>query len=74
MSIDLFGGLSRADLMAELGWRMSRISETAMCEGWHYTVDEEVPRACYRIAVTRRSEHCDSISVVTVRLIIATGQ
>ncbi len=71
MSTDLFDGLSRKELMAELGWRMSRISESATCECWHYAVDEDVPRACYEIAATGRPGYFDSISVLTARLLIA---
>ena len=71
MSTDLFEDLSRDELMAELGWRMLRISENATCECWHYTVDEEVPRACYEIAATGRPGYFESISVVTARLLIA---
>ena len=71
MSTDLFEGLNREELMAELGWRMSRISETATCECWHYTADEDVPRACYEIAALGEAGYFDSISVVTARLLVA---
>jgi hypothetical protein len=71
MSTDLFEGLSREELMAELGWRMSRISENATCEVWHYTLKEDVPRACYEIAATGRPGYFYSISVLTARLLIA---
>jgi hypothetical protein len=71
MSTDLFEGLSRDELMAELGWRMSRISENTTCEVWHYTLHEDVPRTCYKIVATGRKEYVDGISVVTARLLVA---
>src|ERR1044072_2442565 len=73
MSTDLFDGLSYEELMAELGWRMSRISKVATCDSWHYTVDEEMPRVCYEIALSGSQGHFDTepISVVTARLLVA---
>ncbi len=49
MNTDLFEGLEYEELMEELGCRMSRISEEATCESWHFRLDEELPHVCYDI-------------------------
>jgi hypothetical protein len=76
MSTDLFHGLSYESLMAELGWRMSRISKEATLDSWHYTVDEEMPKVCYEIAISGMPGYFDTeaISVVEARLLVAMGE
>ena len=73
MSTDLFDGLSNDELMAELGWRMSRISKEATLNSWHYTVDEQMPIVCYEIARSGKPGKFDTetISVVEARLLVA---
>jgi len=76
MSTDLFDGLSNEELMAELGWRMSRISKEATLNSWHYTVDEQMPIVCYEIARSGKPEEFDTemISVIEARLLVALAR
>lgn len=76
MSTDLLDGLSYEELIAELGWRMSRISKEATFDSWHYRVDEEMPRVCYQIALCGRPGYFDTeaISVVEARLLVALAE
>jgi hypothetical protein len=49
MCTELFNGIPREVLMAEMGQQMRAISEEATCCGWDFRVAEEVPRVCYAI-------------------------
>jgi hypothetical protein len=57
MSTELFSGIPREELMAELGRQMQAISEEATCCAWDYRVAEELPRVCY--AIVERNEAGD---------------
>ena len=47
MSIDLFDGLSRAVLTAELGRQLQLLSEEGTCCAWDWQACEDLPRLCY---------------------------
>jgi hypothetical protein len=76
MSIDLFDGIPREELMAELGRQMWAISEEATCCGSDYRVAEGIPAACY--AIVSKNEPGDfmgtSISVPLARWLVATAE
>jgi len=76
MSTDLFAGLDYEELMAELGQRMSRISEEATCSSWHDRINEELPEACYAIARRARPGGLDTtlISVLEARLLVSLAE
>lgn len=76
MSTDLLETLSYEELMAELGCRMSRISEEATCSSWHDRIDEELPQICYEIVQSRAPGALDTtiISVLEARLLVLLAQ
>lgn len=76
MSIDLFAGLDYEVLMAELGQRLSRISEEATCATWHYRVNDELPQACYDIALSGVAGTFDTtiVSVLEARLLVSLAE
>jgi hypothetical protein len=52
MFTDWMKRLPKEMLMADLGVRMSRVSENATRCDWHPDTDEVVPRACYEMVET----------------------
>lgn len=76
MSIDLFIGIPREELVAELGRQMSAISEEATCCGWEDRIAEEMPRVCY--AIVEKNEPGDfmltPISVPLARWLVAMAE
>jgi hypothetical protein len=76
MSIELFKGIPREDVMAELGQQMRAISEEATCCGWDFRVAEGIPAACY--AIVNKNEPGDfmgtPISVPLARWLVAMAK
>jgi hypothetical protein len=76
MSTDIFAGLDYEELMAELGQRMSRISQEATCSSWHDRNNEELPQMCYEIIRRARPGALDTtlISVLEARLLVSLAE
>lgn len=68
--------LDYEELMAELGQRMSRLSEEATCSTWHYRVEEELPQVCYEVVQQARAGTFDTtvISVHEARLLVSLAE
>jgi hypothetical protein len=76
MSTDLFAGIPREAVMAELGSQMRAISEEAACSGWDYRAPDGLPRACRAISESGKPGDFlgAPISVALARWLVAMAE